>query len=65
MIFSRSAPAQCRLRDRFIHYYGSFLLCNIPKDALDDFVLYCANINLLVGGGKRGVSGLQAIICIM
>ena len=36
------------LRDRFVHNDGSFLLCNISKDALDDFVLYGENINFLV-----------------
>src|SRR5215475_15123554 len=42
---------------RFIHNDGSFLLCNIPKDALDDFVLYCENINFLVGGWKTWCIG--------
>jgi len=40
------------LRDRFIHNDGSFLLCDIPKDALDNFVLYGENINFLVRGWK-------------
>src|SRR5712691_6998394 len=40
------------LRDRLVHYRRSFLLCNIPQDTLDDFVLYLENINLLIGGWK-------------
>src|SRR5262249_35358742 len=45
------------LSDRFVHNDGGFLLCNIPKDALDDFVLYCENINFLVGRWKTWCIG--------